>query len=87
MCDNLEVFSSKVFGSEMITTGKDAPTAFREALSIYAKSKKTMKLEVLSLTQTESGGVFSVNIKNGRSKFVSVFSVLLDRPNFIAFID
>ena len=87
MSNDLEVFSSNVFSNGKLTTGKDAPTAFRVAVNNYAKSKKTIKFEVISLSETETGGVIGVNVVSGRSKSVSVFSILLKKKQLIAFVE
>ena len=87
MSNDIEVFSSKTFGTGKLTIGKDAPTAFRDAINSYAKEKKTVKLDVMSLSETDSGGIIGVNVVNGRSKYVGAFSIILKNKQIIAFVE
>ncbi len=87
LSNNLEVFSSKLFGDGKLVVGKDAPTAFREAIQAYSKSKKTVKFDVISLSETASGAIIGVNVVNGRTKSVEAFSVLLKNKQLIGFVD
>jgi len=87
MCNNLEIFSSKILGDGEVNVGEKAPVTFRAAVNAYAKSKNKIKLDVIALSETQSSGVIGVNLVSGRSKTTVVFSVLLQGNQLIAFVD
>jgi len=87
MSNDIEVFSSKTLGNGQLTIGADAPIAFRDAVNAYAKSKKVVKLDVVSLSETDAGGIIGVNVVSGRSKYVAAFSIMLKKKQITAFVE
>jgi len=87
LSNNLEVFSSKTLGSGELVTGENAPKAFRKAVNSYANSQKSIKLDVVSLTEIDTGGVICIKVKSGKSDYVSPFSLVLNKEQLIAFVE
>jgi len=73
LIDEIEIYSSKIFGDGRIYIGANAPNKMREDINRYQKSKKNIQLEVKQISSAVFSGTFFCELASKEDSLLQIF--------------